>query len=262
MKLEVLYNKMLIINSWIGRTGNNILQLVRAIHYAYLNNHNIIIFNNHNLLNSNRINLQNIENIHQSKIIDQFFYLKKYNIEDPEPHLMKKYFQKYIKPIFKIKQDESNIINDDKIIYIHFRGGDIFSNNPHKAYVQPPLSYYKNIINNYDNTILVCEDKKNPCINELLKQEKTQYISNTLEKDLSILSNASNLVIGFGTFGFLLYLMNSKLKNLYIPDFFVNELPKGSWGNDLKLHIIELPDYIKVGDWKFNTEQRKLMLEY
>lgn len=253
---------MLNINSWTGRTGNNILQIIRAIHYAIINNHHIIIFKPHSLLTSNIITLKNIENSNKSQINDTFFSLKKYNIMDPEPYIMKDYFQKYIKPIFKIKLDENNIIDDEKIVYIHFRGGDIFSNCPHKAYVQPPLSYYKNIINNYDNTILICEDKKNPCINELLKQENIEYISNTLEKDLSNLSNVSNLVIGFGTFGFLLYLMNPKLKNLYIPDFFVKELPKGEWGNDIKVHIIELPNYIKVGEWKNSIEQRKIMLNY
>ena len=174
---------------------------------------------------------------------------------------MKEYFQKYIKPIFKIQIETNNDVNDKKI-YIHFRGGDIFSSNPHKAYVQPPLSYYKNIINDYDSIKLVCEDKKNPCINELLKQENVEYISNTLEKDLSILSNVSNLIIGFGTFGFLLYLMNPCLKNLYIPYFFINELPRGEWGNDIKVHVINLPNYIKVGEWKNSEEQRKLMLEY
>ena len=30
---------MLLINSWLGRLGNNILQLVRAIHYATLYKH-------------------------------------------------------------------------------------------------------------------------------------------------------------------------------------------------------------------------------
>jgi hypothetical protein len=44
-----------------------------------------------------------------------------------------------------------------------------------------------------------------------------------------MLANINNLIIGFGTFGFLLYLMNPYLKNLYIPDFFVNELPEGKW---------------------------------
>ena len=253
---------MLNIQSWLGRTGNNILQIVRAIHYAILNNHNLIHFQQHSLLKSNIITLENIENSDKSQINDTFFSLKKYNITDPEPYVMKEYFQKYIKPIFKIQTENNNTEAENKVIYIHFRGGDIFSMNPHKAYVQPPLSYYKNIINNYDNIILVCEDKKNPCINKLLKQENIEYISDTLEKDLSILSNVSNLAIGFGTFGFLLYLMNRGLKNLYIPDFFVNELPKGSWGNDIKIHIVELPNYIKVGEWKFNKEQQKVMIEY
>ena len=256
---------MLIIQSWSGRTGNNILQIIRAIHYAIINSHNSIQFQQHSLLTSNTITLENIENSNKSQISDTFFSLKNYNIIDPEPYIMKEYFQKYVKPIFKIQIETNNDVNENDLhensIYVHFRGGDIFSNNPHKAYVQPPLSYYKNIINDYDNTILVCEDKKNPCINELLKQENVEYISNTLENDLSILSNVSNVVIGFGTFGFLLYLMNPYLKNLYIPDFFVNELPKGKWGN-VNIHSIELPNYIKLGEWKFNEEQKKMMLEY
>lgn len=109
---------------------------------------------------------------------------------------MKLYFQQYISNIFNIKKNDK--LDDSSIVYIHFRGGDIFSNNPHKAYVQPPLSYYKNIVKNYKNVKLICEDKSNPCVNELLKQENTEYISNTLENDLSVLSNVSNLIIGFG----------------------------------------------------------------
>jgi len=257
---------MLNIQSWTGRTGNNILQIIRAIHYAIINSHNSIQFQQHSLLTSNIITLENIENINKSQISDTFFSLKNYNIIDPEPYIMKEYFQKYVKPIFKIQIETNNDVNENDLhennIYVHFRGGDIFSSIPHKAYVQPPLSYYKNIINDYDNTILVCEDKKNPCINELLKQKNVEYISNTLENDLSILSNVSNLIIGFGTFGFLLYLMNPYLKNLYIPDFFVNELPRGNWGNDINVNIIELPNYIKVGEWKNSEEQRKMMLDY
>lgn len=252
---------MLMINSWKGRTGNNILQILRAIHYAKKYNHSSIYFKSHPLLNSQMITLENVEN-NKSIINDTFFYLKKYNITDPEPYVMKEYFQIYVKPIFKIQNND--IVDDDvdKIIHIHFRGGDIFSTNPHNMYVQPPLSYYKNIIDHYSTIKLVCEDKKNPCINELLKLKNIEYTSNTLEKDLCILSNVSNLVIGFGTFGFLLYLMNNKLKNLYIPDFFVNELPQGKWGNDIHIHIVDLPNYIKPGQWKNTKEQRKIMLEY
>jgi hypothetical protein len=172
-----MYNNIIIINSWTGRTGNNILQIIRAIHYAMINNYDYIQFQKHSLLKSNNIKLRNIASIRNTQhISDTFFSLKKYNITDPEPYIMKKYFQEYIKPIFNIEIKSNNNANNDNTVYIHFRGGDIFSNNPHKAYVQPPLSYYENIINHYDNVKMVCEDRKNPCINELLKHKKTIYI--------------------------------------------------------------------------------------
>ena len=57
---------------------------------------------------------------------------------------------------------------------------------------------------------------KGPCCS-FEKLENVEYISNSLEQDLLTLANVSNLIIGFGTFGFLLYLMNPFLKNLYIP---------------------------------------------
>jgi hypothetical protein len=33
-------------------------------------------------------------------------------------------------------------------------------------------------------------------------------------------------------------------------------------GNDIKVHIVNLQNYIKVGEWKNSDEQRKIMLEY
>lgn len=251
---------MIVINSWFGRTGNNILQIIRAIHYCLIYEHCELKFKYHPLLSETYIQFNQFKNMKKDTISDSFFYLKKHNLVDPEPCVMKEYFQRYVAPIFKIKTDHVN--EGENIIYIHFRGGDIFSNNPHKSYVQPPLSYYKNIVSQYDHVKLVCEDKKNPCIIELLKNDNVEYISDTLEKDLEILSSAKNLAVGFGTFGFLLYLMNTHLKHLYIPDFFANELPSGKWGTNINVHIIELPNYIKVGEWKFDIEQKNIMLEY
>ena len=251
---------MLIINYWYGRLGNNILQIIRCIHFAKLKGHSIIKFNNHSLLTQNYIELKTNKMDNKTQVNDIFFSLKKYNINDPEPYLMKEYFQKYIKQIFKICVNVNYDVNDNDV-YIHFRGGDIFA-NPHNAYVQPPLSYYKDIINHYDSAKLVCEDKSNPCINELLKLNNIEYISDTLEKDLTTLLHASNLIIGFGTFGFLIYLMNSNLKNIYLPDFFYNELPRGHWGDNINVHIIKLPNYIQVGEWENTPQQRKLMIEY
>lgn len=249
---------MLIINKWFGKNGNNILQIIRAIHFSILNNHKIIKFNKHILFNNTEIVIFN-KNLNTNIIKDEFFYIKKYNIIDPEPYIMREYFQKYIFPIFKIKH-KNNLINSNEI-YIHLRGGDNFSNIPFNVYVQPPLSYYKNIIKKYKNIKIISEDNKNPCINELLKLNNVENISNTLINDLTNLCNCENLIIGFGTFGLIPYFSSVNLKNLYIPKYFVNELPNGNWGN-INVHIIDLPNYIKVGEWKNTSEQRKIMLDY
>ena len=85
---------MLIINKWYGRNGNNIFRIIRAIHYSILNNHKIIKFNKHILFNNTEIVIFN-KNLNTNIINDHFFNINKYNINDPEIYIMRKYFQKY-----------------------------------------------------------------------------------------------------------------------------------------------------------------------
>jgi hypothetical protein len=256
----------LVITNWLGRTSNNILQLIRAINYGYINKYNHILFPNHNLLNKNEINID-IQSLNNKNINinNSFFYSKELNLQDPSPKLMKYYFNKYIQPILKLNLfndiDNINTIND---LYIHIRSGDCFAINAHKMYVPPPFSYYTKIIENksWNKIIVVYEDAKNPCVN-LLKNKNynnIEFHSSTLENDLNILSNCQNLVLGFGTFGLLIYFLSNNIKDLYIPDYAYNEMPHGDW--DLNLNIINLPDYIKCGKWKLSNENINKLINY
>jgi hypothetical protein len=177
-----------------------------------------------------------------------------------EPFEMKELFARYIKPIFKIK--EPNQPPQNSSLYIHLRSGDLFCSRPHPAYVPPPLSYYKELSKKFDKVVIIAEDGNHPCMGELYKLNNAVISYDSLENDLATLSKAENLAIGYGTFGFLIYLMNSCLKTLHLPRYCLDALPKGSWGNDTVLHVIDLPNYIKVGDWKNTDEQRKMLLEY
>jgi len=56
--------------------------------------------------------------------------------------------------------------------------------------------------------------------------------------------------------------MSSNIKNLYVPSYFLDELPEGEWGEDIILHKNDLPNYIKVGEWKNSEKQRNLMINY
>jgi len=238
---------------------------VRAIYYGIHYKYRYVKFRPHFLLNAQIIEISQSPTLNDKKVVsNDFFNLKKLGINDPPPYKMKEIFQEYIKPIFKIHQRPLEPENNK--IYIHFRGGDIFGCNPHRAYVQPPLEYYTDIIKNYKEVILVCQDNNNPCINELLKMNSDElsikYESNTLDTDLAILNSAKHLVLGFGTFGFLIYMMNTELENLYIPRYWVEEMPEGSWGNSPEIYIKNLPNYIKVGEWRNTPGQRQFMLNY
>lgn len=250
---------MLVINKWYGRLGNNMLQILRAIYYAHIHGHNLIKFPQHPLLEDVKINLTE-ENDSAKTISSTFFYLKDFQMVDPEPYVLREYFQKHVASIFKIKPSKV----DTSTLYFHIRGGDCFSHRPHELYVQPPLQYYKQVIekSNYKKIILVCEDSKNPCIEKLLLLKDVTYTSNHIEKDLTILASVSELGIGFGTFGLLLYFMNPRLKKLYIPkyvnDFFITG---SNWG-DVEVCVVDLPNYIKPGEWKNTIEQRDLMMNW
>ena len=251
----------LYIDSWFGRLGNNILQILRCIHYAKRYKFNIIHLPQSTILSTRKIILNNKDK--PEIISNTFFNIKNMGVPDPSPKLMKSYFQTYIKPIIRINLKKKQSSN---ILHIHIRSGDIFSRNGgHSYYVQPPVQYYKKIIEsrNWENIVVVYEDDKNPCVNSLknLKFNNMRFQSSSLINDVEELCCSSNLAIGFGTFGFLIYLINDKLQNLYIPSYVLNELPEGEWG-EIILNVIDLPNYIKCGDWKNTEEQRNIMINY
>lgn len=234
--------------------GNNILQIIRCIHYCFIYNHKLILMPEHRYLNSTQILIGEIKENNKEIVEETFFYFNK----DLEPKLMKKYYEKYIKQIIKFNFDNIQTNNND--LFIHIRSGDIFNENPHTYYVQPPLIYYKNIIKKYNNTYVIYEDKKNPCVNELEKLNNVNIITLDLENTLKEFLKATHLVIGFGTFGLLLYIMNNNLKKLYMPKYVYNEMPMGDY--DIDLELIDLPNYIKCGEWECNKEQLELMINY
>ena len=103
---------------------------------------------------------------------------KKYNsrntIFDTSDNFL--YYYAYIKPEFRAHILRNEILNnlpkvqvDINDLFIYIRSGDIFKiDNNH--YAQPPLCFYKTIINNYNNftkIYIIAQDNINPVINIL-----------------------------------------------------------------------------------------------
>jgi hypothetical protein len=163
-------------------------------------------------------------------------------------------FKQNVKERNKILQKAFLIKNINKLnendIVIHIRSRDIFSSTPHSNYVPPPLFYYIKEIDKckYEKIHIICEDTKNPVVNELLKLYKNAvYEKNTLEKDIRIILGATNIIFSVGTFIPSLMLLSNNIKYLY----------------DKACNNEELKEYYKImKPWKNTIVQRNYILTY
>ncbi len=156
-------------------------------------------------------------------------------------------------PIYKANRND---------LYINIRSGDIFLNaiNPH--YSQPPLCFYKKIINNnkFNKIFILSNGHENPVVDELLNiYKEIKFIHGSVEFDISIIVNAYNFVMPISTFPQTLISLNYNLKNLYIYGMMKYFQPKVNY----TLHQMHPSDKYKkilLNKWKKTKEQIHLMI--
>jgi hypothetical protein len=119
---------------------------------------------------------------------------------------------------------DDHLINDETLV-IHMRSGDVFGDDLSeipKGYIQPPLSYYLEIINKFGikDIVIVTDNLRNPCIKQLkeLMPDLKIQTSNLLD-DMSTIMSARNLIVGQSSFSLCLGLASDKIKRIFIPQF-------------------------------------------
>lgn len=247
------------INEWYGRLGNNLIQLVRIIHSGIKHNA-LVVYPDHQLLENKIIDFHNLsDNQIDIDFRDTFFYKNKYYTNDIHPYEYKLILDKYIYPIIKQVSLPDEITPDKNDLVISIRSGDIFSpsffkNGGHCGYIQPPLSFYKTIIekNKFDRIFLVAEDRRNPVINLLIELyqniipiindndhniniDKCAFINHSTIYDLSILLKAYNLILPNGTWGTMIASLNKNIKNVYCTNSWFNDHTELIQFNNLSL---------------------------
>ena len=137
---------MIIITNWFGRLGNNIMQIINALHIAVHFNINEIKLPQHKFL-ENKIFLNNLLKVpHSTKIIkSNFFYRKelmtKFNLSAKVfDNISIEHIRAVVQNIFKI-QDKINIKDDD--LTIHIRSGDVYNFRPHPGWVNHRCGFIK-----------------------------------------------------------------------------------------------------------------------
>ena len=103
-----------------------------------------------------------------------------------------------------------------ELLYLHLRGGDIFSTFVHYLYAQPPCSYYLDAIKLDDarEAELVSEDSANPCF-QLLKERGLRHVRGGVAWDFARLVYARRLVVSSSSFCRAAVALSPVAKQLY-----------------------------------------------
>lgn len=248
-----------------GRLGNFIKRIYNALKIGIFYKYNIIL-PKHELFNTTYIVINENINKDFEKIKDKNCFMDHYSIKNIDLSLFQQNNEntiKILKDIFIIKPN--NIIMENDLL-IHIRSGDLFDPIIQEHYICPPLLYYVNIIkeNNFDKIYLICEDRKNPCIDKLLDiYPNIIFKIQSLEEDIKLILDSQNIIAGYGTFIPSLVMLSDKCTNIYFPSYVPNwtyrYIPK-----DIKLNFIELAEYYKkIGSlWENTKEQNEIMINY
>jgi hypothetical protein len=266
------------INKWIGRFGNNTIQLYHCIQVGLLKEFNFIKIPDNKNYNKNYIELRKNKIINNRILIDRknnFFHTNKFFKK--HKHIANNY-----KDVFNYNTNAINILRElinydinnikklgEDDLVIHLRGGDIFEGKgKHRSYICPPLSFYVNIIenNNFNNIYIVSQDRKNPVVDCLIKiYPKIKFKIQSFEEDIRIILSAQNLIESFGTFVPAIMLLSNNIKIIYRShnqnNFLKNRLPYDKF--PLKINIINLKKYTnRMKFWKNVKWRKDLMINY
>lgn len=234
------------ITAWFGRLGNNVWQVCKAVYVCKKMGLKGVHFPNHEFFKTTYIPI-NESSSNVEVIQDTFFY----TVVDCSLEDLKKMCMEYIRPIVTFEYKDPI---DETVI--HFRGGDVFGNNPHGSYVQPPLKYYTEILDNRP-CIIVKEDDRNPCIKHI---NNAKTFRGTLKNDFEMLLQAKELICGKGTFCLAVYLLSEHIQIVHMPYTMYKTLPGGD--TDVEFRVYDFENYIDDGNWSASKDQLELMVKY
>ena len=183
----------------LGRTGNSLLCIINAIHFAFSNKISKIAFHNlkwwtdqllpgksNELINSLEIKISD-EDLSDKTVLythderKQILKNKCSIIWNEKKQHFESWFcgfyisvtpfdkriyiaQKYIKPILNIKKEK---LHENDLV-VHLRSGDIMKKG-HYGYIQPPMAFYEEVINlkKWNTIYIITEHNNNPCLHVL-----------------------------------------------------------------------------------------------
>ena len=255
---------MISLSHWYGRLGNNIQQCAVGTLWAEQTDSTFesidheIIKKHKRSFGQNRLGLS-------SKC---FYWQGPYQeVNLPVETIyknMRRVCKTWIYPQLDIQPTE---IPDDTLV-IHIRSGDIFDQNvPNpERYVPNPYYFYSTLLESFEKAIVVTEDDNhNPIVEQLSYHRKVTIQRGTVAEDFATLLGAKHVAnSGVGTFAVAAALCSRNIQKFYCTNLHITE--HLNWkmllGGDIEVNMLDLPDYIKPGEWENTDEQRQLLFSY
>ena len=162
---------------------------------------------------------------------------------------------------------------EPKALYIHIRGGDVFTTHSFPYYTKPPLCFYEKVIdkNNFKNIYIISGDRKNIVLDALInKYNNIIFKHNDYKTDISLLIHAFNIVASVSSFLLSSIKFNYNLEHLW--DYDIYRLSQKfrllhhhlyKFNIKYKIHAMKPSDIYadQMYNWRASESQLKLMLE-
>lgn len=177
--------------------------------------------------------------------------------------------------------EKSNIVSEETLV-IHLRAGDIFGENPHSAYGQPPIGFYQFVMDYkpWKRILVVREDASNPVESKIALASRKRRIpiefrSGSFEEDFGYLINSPYLVASRGTLIPAVAGLSRELKSVFVFWPNLDKLPspenllgpaQGYPGSVKQIRITDrdgtFSRQVCDDNWTAGDEQRELIVTY
>lgn len=173
----------------------------------------------------------------------------------------------YVRKTIRVEQNfrgKSSSKKDE--ILIHIRSGDIFNQNPHPGYAQPPLGFYKAVIRDEKprSVLLIVEDFQNPVVSDLVQHLHEQGVNtdirgSNLNQTVIEILKARVVVFGMGTFVPQLCSISNRIEKIYTLEGFSASL--SGWLREVEKHTYTCTaqEISKLKPWARSEQQMNLM---
>eukprot|EP00930_Biecheleria_cincta_P000646 TRINITY_DN10146_c0_g1_i1.p1 TRINITY_DN10146_c0_g1~~TRINITY_DN10146_c0_g1_i1.p1 ORF type:complete len:355 (+),score=81.48 TRINITY_DN10146_c0_g1_i1:103-1167(+) len=235
--------------AWWGRTGNQLVLMVRALVYGKRMSAASVKYDMKFCwlrqlfqLPQQELRLARVESSHgkcQGRYIyddlEQFPFCPAVTSSEIH-HAMVQYLSPLMVPKLSSCVKSDSATDDGNLLTIHLRSGDIFDKQQgHRQHRQPPCAFYRKAVESkpgggrFDRILLITSDgKPNPCVKEL-QSGLDKSISVTVQRgsmleDSCAILRAQNLVLSYSTFSHGLAMMSSNVRNIFATEMLMDNI--------------------------------------